>query len=988
MVADTGPADTDDIGRVVAPLVEPALTRLASQLASVPELSATEQAAVVTGTGAALRTVVWQAVNRLVLLELHAARLTGTLRGDDPAARWRGWVDRLSKPEAWRSFVDHYPPLLERLETVVSNRCAAALRLAHRFSRDRRDLAALVGTDVGELHAVEPGAGDSHQGGQSVTIVHTDVGPLVYKPRSVEVDRALAGLLAAVLPDSPTRIRVPAVLARRDSSGAYGWAEHVAHRHCADEAELSTFYRNLGHWLAVMRLLGGGDLHAENLIAAGPVPVVVDCETLFTPHPAGQASGYGGAVDLAADRIGQSVLRTGLLPGRATVPGMRGVDVSGAGFLPGQQPALHAPTIVDFGTDHARMGTTTVVPSGGTHLPTVAPELGRYWERVVDGFTELTGRLRALDAAGALEPLLAPFADCPVRVVVRATAVYAALARMLWHPSSLHQPQQAYDRARRLLLGQAQHSPVPPGDPAVVEAELADLLDGDIPVFHTTPATGELRGPRGTRWGAPEDLVRSALRRWRETDAATERRVVQAALLAAYLNDEGDTVALRPRVTGPVRRDDLERRRRTQAAAAVRRIVATAVRAADGTATWIAPTRHPEGWVVRPLSVDLYNGGTGVAVLLAAYLREVEAGRADPVTGVAELLAEVLQTQRLADDKDDEHRTRARAEGILPRPDTPGGFLGLGSRIWGWLLLHRLGAVGADEAVRRAERLAAQVPESVAADAAYDLLVGAAGAVVPLLRLAEWTGRAEWVGTARGVGRRLREVARWSDEGAWWSARSFPDGVGGLSHGVTGIGWALARLAAATGETGFAELAEAAFAWEEARYDPREGAWRDVRSRGTPRFPAAWCHGAVGIGLAAADLLAYGHHRQADVLRRAAEHTHRVGFTINHTLCHGTTSAWEVVDRAWAAGVGPTGTDRDAVLSQVLTVLEDNGPVVGLHPEVLPPGMFPGLAGIGYQLLRMHPDSDLPSLLLPDPGPPPAMVATATRGRSTVPSAG
>lgn len=31
---------------------------------------------------------------------------------------------------------------------------------------------------------------------------------------------------------------------------------------------------------------------------------------------------------------------------------------------------------------------------------------------------------------------------------------------------------------------------------------------------------------------------------------------------------------------------------------------------------------------------------------------------------------------------------------------------------------------------------------------------------------------------------------------------------------------------------------------------------------------------------------------------------------------------------------------------------------------------MPGLGGVAYQLLRMHPECDLPSVLLPDPGPP------------------
>ena len=67
--------------------------------------------------------------------------------------------------------------------------------------------------------------------------------------------------------------------------GAYGWAEFVAHRYCDGEAELARFYRGLGHWLGVLRLLGGTDIHHENLIAVGPVPVVIDVESLFAVIP-------------------------------------------------------------------------------------------------------------------------------------------------------------------------------------------------------------------------------------------------------------------------------------------------------------------------------------------------------------------------------------------------------------------------------------------------------------------------------------------------------------------------------------------------------------------------------------------------------------------------------------------------------------------------------------------------------------------------------
>lgn len=961
----------DDVDRMLGRLVEPRLADLAAQLRSVPRLADPERGVLHTGVAAATRLAVWRRVSRVVLLELNAARVSGTLTADDSAARWREWVDRLASPGGWEAIGAVYPPLLPRVETIVANGCAAGLRLARRFSRDRPALAQLTGAATGELVEVTIGAGDSHEGGETVSILGTAAGTVVYKPRSVAVDHALAGFLARLLADEPAdcRIRVPAVLVRRDGDGHYGFAEYVPHRHCRTEAELKSFYRGLGHWLAVMRLLGGSDLHHENLIACGQTPVVVDCETLFTPVTGWRPSGYGDAADRALRQIAQSLLRTGLLPGRGGVLGLRGMDVSGAGALPGQQPYLEVPTIIDAGTDRARLGLTPTLPEPGRNLPHDNPELGRHWERVVDGFTELSGRLREWDRAGRLAPMLASFAGCQIRIVARDTIAYVELGRMLWHPSSLYRPGPARQRAAELLARHAQNRPGTPDAPAVIDAEIDELLDGDVPVFTAAAGTGVLAGPRGTRYGVPRDLVAEALDRWRGSDPLTDERVLRAALVSAYLND-GWRHDIRRQPHAPLRATALEQRRRASAARLMGEIAGHAIRGDDGSVTWVAPTLSPDGWTVYPLAADLYSGLSGLALLSVGYEREVSCGRADPVSGLPELTAAVIRSLRLADDQQEKELREFAGAGIDPRPDPPGAYLGLGARIWAWLVLHRLGAVDRPEAIRRAEALAARLPAAIAADTKYDLMVGTAGAVTPLLALARHAGASDapqWRELARRAGDRLREVAQLTGDGAFWPSSGVPEGMGGLSHGVTGIGWALARLARATGEDGYRQLAEAAFAREETYYVSGRG-WRDVRQPAeSPTFGAQWCHGAVGIGVAAADLLARdGDQRWRDVLRRAAASTLTDGFGWNHTLCHGDFGSWELLEHAWRAGVGPAEAKRDELVAQIITNLEDRGPVGGMARDAFSPSLMAGVGGVAYQLLRLHPDCDLPSVLLPD----------------------
>jgi len=945
-------------------LLAPVIGRLAVQLGAIPGLVDAEVDAVRLGATEALYRSARLKVSRVLVLEVHAARVSGRLTAPDPVSRWEQWRDGATRPGFWESLHDRYPTLRRRMDTMLGNGARAAATFATRFAADREALqpAGVLPPGDPALLSVEFGSGDTHRGGQTVAMVRTAAGTVVYKPRPLTVDLALAALIERVLPDEPahTRIRVPEVLCR----DAYGWATRVAHRYCADDAELSAFYRGVGHWTAVMRVLGGTDLHAENLIAAGPVPVVVDCEALFTPVPPSVASGLGQATDRAMALLGDSVLGTGLLPGRGVALAWRGLDPSGAGSLPGEQPTVQAPVLVDEGTDQVRVGFIELEAPMADNHPSAEPVLARFWGDVGDAFDELTDRLHDLDRRGHLEPLLAAFTGGEVRWVRRNTETYAELARMLWHPASLHDEPAARARAVDLLARHAANAAEAPAEAEVIAAEVDDLLVGDIPIFTTAMESGP--------GGLPEPVVDS-LRRWREADQELDRQVLRSSLISAYLNERPPAPIGPPLVPERIRTQSLDRRRRAMAARAVRTLLDSASRADDGTATWIAPIITISlGWSVAPLRPDMYLGTTGIAVMLAAYQHEVRAGRADPVAGADDLLDAVLATMRAAED----YLAAHRATGMAIRPEPPGGYVGLGGQIWGWLLLRRLG-VGPDPeyALRRAQALAALLPEAVHADGgSHDLLSGPPGAIVPLLRLADVDGAREWVRTAASIGEYMRGVAVLTPAAngdgptAWWPGNFDTDLLGGVSHGSTGIGWALSHVDSAQ------DLADAAFRHEESLYDPRLPGWLDMRKPERPTDAAAWCHGSVGIGIVAADMLGRAtdpasRQRWTDVLRRAAQASWPAGMGANHTMCHGELGTWELQLHAMAAGVAPPGLDREWLDARLLTSMEDFGAVAGPNRDAFRPGLLNGIAGVGYQLLRLHPQCPLPSALLPDPGP-------------------
>ncbi|MEU6049114.1 type 2 lanthipeptide synthetase LanM family protein [Streptomyces xanthochromogenes] len=947
-VVPGAPQETEHFARPVRSIARPWRDQLARALAELSSLDATERDVILEAGHTALLRSLHAKLSRLFLIELHALRLSGPTAGAGAApgpgsgsgaesgrAIWDAFVEQAGAEGYLDGLSDRYPNLARRIATVARLSVTATAEFAERLAADRDLLAPLLGAPAGRVRAVAFGAGDSHHGGLTVSRVDFAGGTVMYKPRPSEADVALGALLDDLftgLPGAPApdrRIRVPATLAR----DGYGWAEFIGHRYCADGAELAVFYRNLGHWLAVLRFTGGTDMHAENMIAAGPVPVIVDAETLFDAPAPFPPSGRGDAVDVAAAAIRRTVLRTGLLPVRGTGFALGGVDISGIGALPGQQPLIPHPVIADGGTATARFEVDLVaMPVAGNH-PAATPVLSTYWDRVLAGFREMTAHLRR----PGLDPhrLLARFEGARARRILRPTQAYVDIGRMLWHPASLHDEAAAVERARDILRRNADALPGAPTDRATIDGEIADLLVGDVPMFNFTVDAA---------------AVRATVEDWRDADLAFEESVIQDALVGAYLNERSLPARVQEAAHAPHARDR-ERRRRELAARMVRRLSDGAVRGEDGTVTWISPVFSPAGWSIRVLPADLYTGQGGVTLTLAEYACEVRAGRADEVPGVRETFEGALRVLISTEDR-------------TPTPSA-GAFSGAASQVWTWLALHRV--LGDDWMLERAAERALLLTGGllVDEDVEVDLLNGVAGAVVPLLDLATATGQTRWLDAAAHIGHRLGKLAVSDTGGARWPTRLNPEGIGGFAHGATGIGWALTRLAlseagSAAERDDWNRLAARAFAFQESLYRPADGNWLDVRVGAEEDFFTSWCHGSAGIGIGMLDLhRRTGDPAHLDMARRAAGACAAEGFGWSHTLCHGDLGLWEFLT---SIGSGDA-RDLDA---EILSGLEQRGPVGGLAREAFSPSLMSGLAGVVHTLLRMHPDADLPNPLLLD----------------------
>src|SRR5262245_24605895 len=375
--------------------------------------------------------------------------------------------------------------------------------------------------------------------------------------------------------------------------------------------------------------------------------------------------------------------------------------------------------------------------------------------------------------------------------------------------------------------------------------------------------------------------------------------------------------------------------------------------------------------VRRPLGADVYAGAAGIAWFL---------GHLAPWSDDRSFAQTAIAATKFA---------LAEASARL-HPTTVSLYSGAtGVALSAYEVGQRLRRADLCRAALSLARRAANVVSRQAEMLEVDLIGGRAGIVVALLAINRHAGDAMLVDASRIACDRLvgeRQEAWW---GSSWPDRHAAAGTPalcGLGHGASGIGWALAEAAAATGEQRFMRAAEEAFLYERGWLSVERCAWPDLREP-TPtsidegRWPGwmtAWCHGALGIG--AARLRHYEMSRDLSALAEATVSIHaaraiavnaaaslRRGHVSDVTLCHGLGGAAELMLLAYeVSGLPEHLRAARRVGDLCLEIYEANQRrwTCGLQRAERVPGLFLGLAGIGVTMLRLHAPSLIGSPML------------------------
>ncbi|MBK6919019.1 MAG: type 2 lantipeptide synthetase LanM family protein [Deltaproteobacteria bacterium] len=876
--------------------------------------------------------------------------LVQLIAAPDSAVLYRAFVGET--PHARLAMVaSRYPVLARCWASLVDDWVDATAEMLIRLHRDRCDLAAFLGvrSAATQVTWVRPDLSDSHRGGRTVAhIAFADGTQIIYKPRNIDIESRWTELLRwCAARGAPVPLSGLRVLSRAE----YGWVEVAAARPCASRDDFGGFYRRAGAMLCLVYLLAGTDCHRDNIVADGAMPVLVDAETLMHPGSAPVAPQEEDAHAQLTRRLTHSVLSTALLPHWSPTPdggGFEGSGIGPGGTLP---TSLERLSPIARNTDAASLQAKQVELVAAKNVPHCDGALAvadDYVAEIIEGFESTAAFVMSQrEAMLADDGPIEAFANSAVRVLLRATADYDLIRDRARSPAAMRSGAARsifIDTLMQPLLGPATDD----SHHALWEAarrEQAELERNDIPRFEVRANSS------ASRWRAEWDHpgLQIARARIASLDVLEIRRQVGLidASFEARGQPRGSERAQVEAAPSPSRTSDRDLVREVERI--TERIKSMATRGRDDTATWLTidVIEGSLAYTVHPMGPTLYNGVAGVALFLAAAsvaLQDRDA-RCLALGAVRSLRQQVNASPRFA-------------------PGTCiGGIMGTPSAAYALAWMgHILGDASLiDDAVSIVRRCDAAVIRS---DTHYDLSSGAAGLILVLLTvhaMRPWPGALE---QARLCGEHLL-AARVGTPASWPT----PTGrrLAGLAHGASGTALALQRLSEATGDRRYRDAAFEALDHERTLYHPEVENWQDVRPDVPgpgPSFMSSWCNGAPGIGMARVHQR--GAPRRDAELTAALRTTERVAFGHLDHFCCGNVGRSELLLDAGHRLHEPAlvAASRRAVDRMVARARATGAWTLSSNPRPgnEQAGLFRGLAGIGWHLLRHLQPQELPAL--------------------------
>ncbi|WP_164215652.1 type 2 lanthipeptide synthetase LanM family protein [Virgibacillus sp. YIM 98842] len=881
--------------------------------------------------------------NKVLILELNISRISGELEGDDSESRFSYYTNNVLTNQAYSEYLyEEYPVLIRLIMTRSDYWVDYLCTLIERLFKDRVQLENkfVPKHTIKSVDAVEMGMGDSHRKGASVAkiTVNNNV-TFIYKPRNLDIDDQYQQLIQWFNKlEGSQHLFVPSIINKKE----YGWVEFIDYKACNSLEQVKRFYSRIGTQLALLYLMNAVDFHAENIIAHGEYPVLIDLESLF--H---QEYKYSNKENTAyintMNVLNKSVTATGVLPFLMyrNKEG-EGLDISALGSTEGQTIPKKLPAIENIKRDDMRIEAKYIKSSSSENKPQFqnrSINVIDYIEDIVEGF-ERTYYILMRNKHEFISQL-ALFSQVEVRYIARSTPRYGDLLRISFHPDYMRNGIERDILFHRLWL----ETKINPYLKRLAYYEKRDLLNGDIPYFTTRPGEKHL-------YGSEKDIINDffpndslsvsieKVKNMSEKDCKEQIQVIRMSMLG--ITSELPNTKYNHYVPSEDIGNNLDKRKILEEAINIGEYLKDrAVHGINKEKTdvcWVGVNlvgTNETKWSLSPVGADLYDGLSGIA-LFFAYLSEAT-GRED-----FKLLAEQSTIPIV--------RYLESLSSVKTISDI-GAFSGVTSSLY---LLHHLSSIWKDETLKELIIESTLIIKSfIKEDRNLDVIGGAAGAAIIFLNIYEDTKHPIALEAAESCAEHLIDKASPQGSGkgvGWIGAAKSP--LSGFSHGVSGIIWPLAKLYQVTKKKKYLQFVQKGLTYERELFINEQ--WLDLRFE-NQESAAAWCHGAPGIllnRLLLSESDIYDSVVKSEI-EKGINSTIQYGFGRNHSLCHGDLGNAQIIRyAAELLGNDQWKATSDNAFNYVLSDIKKRGWKCGISGDCETPGLMTGLSGIGLALLK------------------------------------
>lgn len=762
------------------------------------------------GIASDLYEVFHRAAVRCLIAEIHVCKNAGMLLGKTAREEYDSYCCLLADSQYRAAVYEKYPGLLQYLDELEKIQLYFWEELIERLINDWEEIKDYFQLDTeSRVLSVRRSGSDFHCGGKSVVIIETDQKKrILYKPHSLTNEIFLQNLLSDVYRDLGFEKFQYLELEKIN----YGWVEEVTWEKCKSKKEVAAFYKRTGVLAAVAYVLGIGDLHYENIIAHGELPVIVDAETLFQ-HMDPLYQWTEKTTNF------YSVLSSGLFPGGTA-------DLNTAGITGGRIRTLSKklPIVMYDKTSDICIGYQEIfVPQSKNQVEYQGEVICwyDYREEMIEGF-RLTYRWFCRKRDSIFKKICERKELLKSRYLSGETHFFGLSLFASVHPELMSSKDGRLRYLQKLCK-----------DRTFGKQEIEAMLRGDIPYFWHKLIDCEV-------YDGKEAVARHFL------DVAVEEKLKQRMQSLSYEDCmlQEKVIAYSCRVfeadshagkayNEAVSEDEVIRGKFDSVESAKNiadYIMENSIRQKDKI-FWLGIEEENEIIKIKPVDIYFYSGIAGIAV----FFRKM-----NWVCGLYEEVCEKLERMLFS------YTERVLYGKIHSVTEYPGMYCGEGSVVYAYQLLYQI--TGIKSYREYADAHAGILMKCVKQEAPFDLLYGNAGAVLALCRQYVDTRNITYLCKAHIVLEYLDHGRIKMEQGITWFEKAEENPVCSMAHGNSGVLLAYARVQSLDSRVDYFDRIKQIIRFEDHFFDYGYGNWADLRKKGEDRWKTyAWCNGGIGV---------------------------------------------------------------------------------------------------------------------------------------------